>query len=127
MPRILLAECKQEISSFNPIVGTYDNFAINRGPDLLAYHQKKETELGGALAVFAAEEDLAIIPTYGARAPSAGPLSQKDFERIAAELIDSVKPHVDKTDGFLFCMHGAMGCTETPRMRERGVAAMISL
>ena len=112
MPRILLAECKQEISSFNPIIGTYDNFAINRGPDLLAYHQNKATELGGALAVFAAEEDVEIIPTYGARAPSAGPLSQKDFERIATELIDSVKPHVEQADGLFFCMHGAMGCTE---------------
>ena len=112
MPRILIAECKQEISSFNPAIGTYDNFVINRGPELMAYHLNKETELGGAIAVFAEEEDVDIIPTYGARAPSAGPLAQKDFERIAAELIDAIKPHAEEADGFLFCLHGAMGCTE---------------
>ena len=112
MPRILIAECKQEISSFNPQIGTYDNFTINRGPELTAYHQGKETELGGALDVFAKEEDIEIFPTYGARGPSAGPLAQKDFERITAEFLHAVKPHAEEADGFLFVLHGAMGCTE---------------
>ena len=85
MPRILLAECKQEISSFNPIVGDYDNFTINRGPELLAYHQDKETELGGALHVFATDPEIETVPIYGARAPTAGPLAQKEFDRNAAE------------------------------------------
>ena len=49
MPRILFAECKQEISSFNPIIGEYDNFTVNRGPELLAYHQNKETEIKNSL------------------------------------------------------------------------------
>ena len=112
MPRILLAECKQEISSFNPIIGDYDNFTINRGPELLAYHQDKETELGGALHVFATDPEIETVPIYGARAPSAGPLAQRDFDRIAAELLDAMKPHVEGADAVFFAMHGAMGCTE---------------
>ncbi|HIG53240.1 MAG TPA: microcystin degradation protein MlrC, partial [Candidatus Latescibacteria bacterium] len=106
MPRILIAECKQEISSFNPHIGTYDNFTINRGPELTAYHQGKETELGGALDVFAKEGDIEICPTYGARASSAGPLAQKDFERITAEFLHAVKGHTEEADGFLFVLHG---------------------
>ena len=112
MPRILLAECKQEISSFNPVIGDYDNFTINRGPELLAYHQDKETELGGALNVFAVDPEIETVPVYGARAPSAGPLAQKDFDRIATEFLDAIKPHVEDADGVFFAMHGAMGCTE---------------
>jgi microcystin degradation protein MlrC len=112
MSRILVAECKQEISSFNPIIGTYDNFTINCGDELLAFHQGRETELAGALEVFAAEPDIEVVPTCGARAPSAGPLAQKDFERIAAELLEAIEPHATQADGFYFCLHGAMGCTE---------------
>ena len=73
MSRILVAECKQEISSFNPVIGTYDNFSVCRGPELLTYHQGRETELCGALQVFA-DSHVDVIPTYGAVAPSAGPL-----------------------------------------------------
>ena len=111
MSRILVAECKQEISSFNPVIGTYDNFSIRRGPELLTYHQGRETELCGALQVFA-DSHIDVIPTYGAVAPSAGPLDQQDFERIAAELLDAVTPHLADADGMYFCLHGAMGCTE---------------
>lgn len=111
MARILIAECKQEISSFNPIIGAYDNFSIRRGPELLAYHQGRETELTGALQVFA-DSHVEVVPTYGACAPSAGPLDQRAFKRIAAELLDAVVPHLADADGLYFCLHGAMGCTE---------------
>ena len=111
MSRILVAECKQEISSFNPVIGTYDNFSVRRGPELFAYHQGRETELCGALQVFA-DSHVDVIPTYGAVAPSAGPLDQQDFERLAAELLAEVTPHLADADGMYFCLHGAMGCTQ---------------
>ena len=31
MPRILIAECMQEISSFNPLESGYSDFRIRRG------------------------------------------------------------------------------------------------
>src|SRR4051812_32049654 len=31
MPRILIAECKQEVSSFNPVPSGYEDFVMTRG------------------------------------------------------------------------------------------------
>ncbi|MCY2964306.1 MAG: M81 family metallopeptidase [Planctomycetota bacterium] len=39
MPRILIAECKQEVSSFNPASSHYADFRIVRGERLLAHHR----------------------------------------------------------------------------------------
>ena len=87
MPRILIAECKQEISSFNPVICTYDRFTINTGDQLFAYHDAVETEVNGALGVFRQRPDLELVPAYGARATSAGPLSQESFTRISDEFL----------------------------------------
>ncbi|MFM7161643.1 MAG: M81 family metallopeptidase, partial [Planctomycetaceae bacterium] len=45
--RILLAECKQEVSSFNPVPSRYADFRIVTGPDLLRHHRGVREELGG--------------------------------------------------------------------------------
>jgi hypothetical protein len=51
MPRILIAECMQEISSFNPLQSGYDHFSVQRGEEL--YRQANlNSAIGGALAVF---------------------------------------------------------------------------
>ena len=34
MPRILIVECMQEISSFNPLLSGYDHFSVQRGEEL---------------------------------------------------------------------------------------------
>ncbi len=112
MPKILIAECKQEISSFNPVDSTYDYFTINYGAELLAYHDGKETEVRGALDVFNADSDIEAVPIYGARSNSAGPLEQESFERIAAEFSHALEAHADSADALYFCLHGAMGCTQ---------------
>ncbi len=36
MPKILIVECMQEISSFNPVPSGYENFRVERGEALLA-------------------------------------------------------------------------------------------
>ena len=36
MPKILIAECKQEVSTFNPHLSGYDDFAMRRGEEMLA-------------------------------------------------------------------------------------------
>jgi len=112
MPKILVAECKQEVSSFNPVESDYDYFTINYGAELLAYHNDKETEVRGALDAFAAEPTMEAVPIYGARSNSAGPLLQDSFERIVAEFTHALEPHVDSADALYFCLHGAMACTE---------------
>ncbi|MGY8824097.1 MAG: M81 family metallopeptidase [Candidatus Latescibacterota bacterium] len=112
MPKILVAECKQEVSSFNPVESDYDYFTINYGAELLAYHNGKETEVRGALDAFAAESTMEAVPIYGARANSAGPLQQESFERIVAEFTHALESHADSADALYFCLHGAMACTE---------------
>ena len=112
MPKILVAECKQEVSSFNPVESDYDYFTINYGAELLAYHSGKETEISGALDAFAAEDGMNAVPVYGARSNSAGPLQQDSFERIVSEFCYALEPHADSADALYFCLHGAMACTE---------------
>ncbi len=112
MPRILIAECKQEISSFNPVDSTYDYFTVNYGAELLAYHDGKGTEVRGALDAFRGDPDIEAVPIYGARSNSAGPLEQESFERIVAEFSHALEAHAASADALYFCLHGAMGCTE---------------
>ena len=66
MPKILLAECKQEVSSFNPVASHYGDFIVDRGQGLLAYHRKVRNEMGGALSVFDAQPDLELVPALSA-------------------------------------------------------------
>ena len=91
MSRILIAECKQEISSFNPVICTDDSFTTNTGDALFTYHSGIETEISGALNVFQQRSDLTLIPAYGARSTSAGPLAQESFDRIASAFLDAIK------------------------------------
>jgi hypothetical protein len=58
MRRILIAEYKQEVSTFNPHRSTCDDFAIRRGADLLRYHRSIRNEVGGALSVFDQASDI---------------------------------------------------------------------
>lgn len=112
MPRIMIAECKQEISSFNPVICAYDSFTVNTGAALFDYHNGIETEVSGALAVFQQRPDLDLIPAYGARATSAGPLAHESFERIASEFLHAVRRNAKGIDACYFSMHGAMGTTK---------------
>ena len=48
MRRLLIVECMQEISSFNPLPSQYENFHIERGEELYA-QRGLNTSIGGAL------------------------------------------------------------------------------
>jgi microcystin degradation protein MlrC len=106
MARILVTECMQEISSFNPVESHYAAFHIERGAEMFA-QRGLNTELGGALKVFE-EAGIEIVPTYGARAGSAGLLSAKGWKKLASELLAAVKANLKNIDGILVSLHGAM-------------------
>ena len=109
--KILIAECIQEISSFNPVPSHYTDFTILRGRELLAAHRAGKNEINGALSVFDTRSDIELIPTYGARAiTSGGTLAADDWNRLASEFLASLKSAGD-VDGIYFSMHGAM-CAE---------------
>jgi len=108
MYRILVAECKQEVSSFNPVLSRYGDFEIAVGEALLSRHRGVQSEIAGALAVFEARDDVEIIPTYGAHAmTSGGTLAAGDFARIAREFLDALRA-APPVDGVYFALHGAM-------------------
>ena len=75
MPRILIVECMQEISSFNPVPSQYENFHIERGKEMLA-QEGLNTALGGALPVLRAA-GMEPVFSISARAGSARPARRR--------------------------------------------------
>lgn len=138
MPRILILECKQEVSTFNPHLSGYDDFAIRRGQEVLDYHRTVRNEVCGALSVLEAQAEIEIVPAYSAFfITSGGTLAQAAWEKIAAELLQAVK-QAGAVDGVYFCLHGAMAAeaemdpegwllAETRQITGENVPIVISL
>ena len=137
MPRILVAECMQEISSFNPLQSGFDAFHIERGHQMLA-QKGLNTGLGGALAMFE-ETGLAPVLSIAARAGSAGLLSEAGWKQLRTEVLDAVATHARTgVDGVYFSLHGAMAAdgeldpegallAETRKLVGKDVPIVISL
>jgi len=106
MFRVLVLECMQEVSSFNPVQSAYENFRIDRGNSMLS-QRGLNTAIGGALAVLEADPEITVVPGYGARSDSAGPLSAAGWQRLSSELLEVVDRHAD-VDAVLVSLHGAM-------------------
>ena len=92
--RVLVAECMQEISSFNPLQSGYDNFHIERGSEMLA-QEGLNTSLGGAFEVFR-DKGLEPVLAIGARAGSAGLLSAAGWKRLCAEVLQERRGQENK-------------------------------
>jgi len=108
MPRILIAECKQEVSTFNPVLSGCEDFTIRHGQEILNYHRRVRSEVGGALSVFDARPDVELVPTYSAHfITSGGTLRDAAFEHLAGQLLASIKA-APPVDGVYFSLHGAM-------------------
>lgn len=108
MQRILIAECKQEVSSFNPIPSRYNDFVIRTGPEVFEYHAGRREEVGGALAALRSHAGVELVPTYSAQSiTSGGTLAARDFMRIASEFLDAIR-RTGPSDGAYFALHGAM-------------------
>jgi microcystin degradation protein MlrC len=108
MPRILIFSCMQEVSSFNPVPSTIEDFNIGRGQQWLDDRRSINDEIGGALSVFEAEEDMQVVPTMGAKAiTSGGTLGHADWMELCDELLQSVRDN-SQVDAAYFCLHGAM-------------------
>jgi len=112
MPKILIAECKQEVSTFNPHLSGYGDFGVRRGTEILDYHRTVRNEIGGALNVFDATETVELVPAYSAFfITSGGTLAKATWERIAREFLDGIRA-APPVDGVYFSMHGAMASEE---------------
>ncbi len=112
MLRILIAECKQEVSTFNPHLSTYQDFGIRKGDSLLRYHRAVRNEVGGALAVFDSSPDVECFAAYSACfITSGGTLAKAAWEQIATEFLEEIR-QAPPVDGVYLCMHGAMASEE---------------
>ena len=108
MLRILIAECMQEISSFNPLSRRYRDFIIERGDELIDNRRHLKDEIGGCLAVFEQEVDVELVPTMGAKSiTSGGTLAAPDWNRLASEWLGAIRA-AGPVDAAYFCLHGAM-------------------
>jgi microcystin degradation protein MlrC len=108
MTRILIAECKQEVSTFNPHLSGYEDFAVRNGEELMRYHRAVRNEIGGALSVFDATPGVELVPTYSAFSiTSGGTLAAPAWRRIADEFLAGIRS-APAADGVYLCMHGAM-------------------
>ena len=108
MTRILIVECMQEISSFNPLPSGYENFHILRGDEI--YQQRGRNQaIGGALSVFEARRDLEVVPAISARSGSAGLLAAAGWRKLSTEIMDAVRAKISQVDAVYFSLHGAMG------------------
>jgi microcystin degradation protein MlrC len=114
MPRVLVAECMQETSTFNPIPARFEDFDVARDGAIITYHRHAATEIGGALSVFAHHDDVEVVPTFSARAvTSGGALAAEDWGRIRRAFVEPLKTAPD-VDGVYFCFHGAMVSADEP-------------
>ena len=105
--RILVLECVQEVSTFNPVPSGADDFDVRTGEAFFAAHRGHETEVGGALAVFE-EAGVTAVPGFGAWAySSTGPLSGEGFRTLADGFLAAVHANSD-VDGIYACLHGSM-------------------
>jgi microcystin degradation protein MlrC len=107
-PRILLAECIHEICSFNPVPTRYEDFFVNVGEAMRAYHRGIGSEISGAIEVFAEVPGATLIPTFSARGiTSGGPIPAADFERLVEEFRTALR-QAGPVDAAYFALHGAM-------------------
>lgn len=140
MPRILVAQCIQEVSTFNPCESVYDDFVVHHGEAMISAYHGVESELKGALGVFAGRSDVQVVPAYAARAStSGGVLGHASFVRLCDEFLSAVEAGAhDGVDGVFFSLHGAMSADgeldpegylleESRRILGNGVPVVISL
>jgi microcystin degradation protein MlrC len=106
--KILIVECMQEISSFNPHPSGYENFDILRG-DAVYEQRGKNLAIAGALSVFERAQSIEVVPAIAARAGSAGLLSAAGWKKLSTEIMDHVRARIDQVDAVYFSLHGAMG------------------
>ena len=105
--RVLIAEVKQETSTFNPMPTVYDEFRIYSGNGIIEAYRDTRTELAGAFDVFDEHGDIEIVPTVAADCVSGGPIATQDLDRVLTEIQEAVRSQVN-IDAAYICLHGAM-------------------
>ena len=108
MTRILVCECHQEVSTFNPVPSRASDFSTWEGEAFFAAHRANRREVAGALAVLEATPGVEVFPGFGARSiSSAGTLAAEGLASLYEGFLAAVERSRD-VDGIYFSLHGAM-------------------
>ena len=107
MKQILILECMQEISSFNPVQSDLQDFFIQRGQEILV-QRGLNTTVAGALSVLELDDSITVIPGISARAISTGPLSAAAWQQLKSQVVEVVRSCKTQLDGVYVSLHGAM-------------------
>jgi microcystin degradation protein MlrC len=110
MKEILILECMQEISSFNPVESHLQDFLIQRGQEIFA-QRGLNTAVAGALSVLEVAESVTVVPAISARAISAGTLSAAAWQQLKSQVTEAVRSCKSQIDGVYVSLHGAMAAT----------------
>ncbi len=108
MPRIGIAGFLHESNTFLSKPTTYEDFetcSLTRGRALIDRWRGTHHELGGFLAG-ASECGFEIVPLYATYAIPSGAIAAESYERLAAEIVESVRAALP-LDGLLLALHGA--------------------
>ena len=90
-----------ESSTFSPLPATIDDFAIHRGPEIVANYPYFVN------GTFEGRDDVEWFGTLKARAIPGGPVERESYETMKAELLERLAASAP-LDGFFFDIHGAM-------------------
>ncbi|MBM4076859.1 MAG: M81 family metallopeptidase, partial [Planctomycetes bacterium] len=108
MPKIILAECKQEVSSFNPVPSHFEDFRVVRKAGLLDHHRNVREEVGGAISQFETDGRFQLFPAFGASAnTSGGLLTAAGFRALSERFLNELS-QAGQADAAYFSLHGAM-------------------
>lgn len=108
MQRIVMAECKQEVSTFNPAPSRYEQFRVVQGQALFDHHRAVREEVGGALSIFDTAPGVELVPALGGSSnTSGGVLAAESFDRLCADF-EGALTAAGKVDAAYFSLHGAM-------------------
>ncbi|MCC6169921.1 MAG: M81 family metallopeptidase [Caldilineaceae bacterium] len=111
--RIAIANFSHESNTFAAKPTVLDDFAIYRGQAVVDHYTPTFHEVAGYIAG-AEEYDFDLVPTLGANATPAGPLTRDTYETIVGELLEMLR-QAKGLDGLLLALHGAMVAEDFPQ------------
>lgn len=111
--RIAIANFSHESNTFAAKPTVLDDFALYRGQAMLDHYTPTFHEVAGYIAG-AEEYDFDLVPTLGANATPAGPLTRAAYETIVQEILDLLR-RAEGLDGLLLALHGAMVAEDFPQ------------
>ena len=105
-PRVLTGQLWQESHSFNPLLTSAADFAVERGAALIPANREAGSALGGMLRAGDAA-GVEWLPSVAARARPGGPVEETVFANLAEEILET-----DRPDAVCLELHGAMLSSE---------------